>query len=77
MPVLREICSVGSRQDRLSEEEVGWLRFLSKGGTVAALARRVGRSERTMYRLLHRLYGRLGVNDRFEAMSALRDAGYV
>ena len=44
------------------------LRSLADGVTVGALARRVGCSERAMYRRLHCLYGRMGVSNRSEAI---------
>ncbi|HEX2274718.1 MAG TPA: LuxR C-terminal-related transcriptional regulator, partial [Acidimicrobiales bacterium] len=47
---------------------VEFLRSLADGTTVGALARRTGCSERAMYRRLHSLYGRMGVNNRSEAI---------
>ena len=49
-------------------EELTWLRILAQGGTVHDLARQVGYSERALYRLLHALYGRMGVSSRTEAI---------
>lgn len=49
-------------------DEIGWLRQLANGMTVAELGRRVGYSEREMYRRLRRLYFRLGVSDRTSAL---------
>lgn len=48
--------------------EIGWLRQLAEGTTVAELGRVVGYSEREMYRRLNRLYGRLGVSNRMSAL---------
>jgi DNA-binding NarL/FixJ family response regulator len=53
---------------RLSEPDRAWLRWLAGGGTVAALARSMGRGEPEMYRLLDEVYSRLGVRGRTEAL---------
>ena len=55
---------------QVSAAERGWLTRLAQGHTVAALARSVGYSEREMYRLLSRLYERLGATTRTEALLA-------
>jgi len=52
----------------VSEEEVEWLRLFAAGVTVAALATRVGYSEREMFRNLHDLYARIGVRNRTGAL---------
>lgn len=52
----------------LGPEEAAWLRYLADGKTVAALADQVGYSERTMFRKLYDVYGRLGARNRVEAM---------
>ena len=52
----------------LSAHEVGWLRTLARGGTVAAIARTGGYSEREMYRRLGALYGQLGATTRTDAI---------
>jgi DNA-binding NarL/FixJ family response regulator len=54
--------------DWITHEELRWLSILADGGTVHDLAQRVGYSERALYRLLHALYGRLGVSSRTEAI---------
>jgi DNA-binding NarL/FixJ family response regulator len=54
--------------DWITHEELTWLNILADGGTVHDLAGRVGYSERALYRLLHALYGRLGVSNRTEAI---------
>jgi DNA-binding NarL/FixJ family response regulator len=54
--------------DWITHEEITWLRILAQGGTVHDLARQVGYSERALYRLLHALYGRMGVSSRTEAI---------
>ncbi len=48
--------------------EADWLRSLAAGETVAALAERIGYSERETYRLLGALYQKLGVTNRTEAI---------
>jgi DNA-binding NarL/FixJ family response regulator len=53
----------------ISDEELGWLKILSQGSTIAALATKTGYSERTMYRLLHGLYGRMQVSNRSDAVA--------
>lgn len=53
---------------RLSPEEVTWLRALAGGITIRALADQVGYSERGLYRLLCGVYRRLGVSSRLEAV---------
>ncbi|WP_432564336.1 helix-turn-helix domain-containing protein [Kineococcus sp. SYSU DK003] len=55
-------------------QEREWLRVLGQGGTVAALARSASYSEREMYRLLAKLYRRLGARSRTEAL--LRAVGW-
>ena len=52
----------------LAQEERGWIEMLAAGTTVHAVARAVGRSERTMFRLLHELSHRMGVSNRMEAV---------
>jgi len=57
-----------SGKEWVSEEEVDWLRLFAAGVTVAALATRVGYSEREMFRNLHDLYARIGVRNRTGAL---------
>lgn len=52
----------------VDETEASWLRSLASGETVAALADRIGYSERETYRLLGALYQKLGVTNRTEAI---------
>lgn len=52
----------------LSSAENDWLRALSKSVTVAELAASSGYSEREMYRCLGRVYRRMGVRGRAEAL---------
>ncbi len=55
---------------QVSREEAEWLRFLADGRTVADLADEVGFSERTMFRRLYEIYGRIGARNRIEAVVA-------
>ncbi len=48
--------------------EAKWLRTLASGATVADLAHESSYSEREMFRLLQRLYQRMGVRNRTEAL---------
>jgi DNA-binding NarL/FixJ family response regulator len=57
--------------------ELGWLRELADGATVAGLAQRSGYSERAMFRLLRGLYGRLGVKNRTEALMVAQRRGWL
>jgi DNA-binding NarL/FixJ family response regulator len=50
------------------DQEVEWLRMFAAGATVAAVAQRVGYSEREMFRNLHDLYARIGVRNRTGAL---------
>lgn len=59
----------------VSDAEVRWLVDLAGGATVAAVARDAGYSERSLYRLLHGLYARLGAGNRYEAVAELRRRG--
>jgi DNA-binding NarL/FixJ family response regulator len=54
--------------DWITHEELAWLRTLARGSTVHDLAKNVGYSDRALYRLLHALYGRMGVSNRTEAI---------
>ncbi len=61
----------------LSAEQIAWLRDLSAGRTVAALAKEAGYSERAMYRFLRSIYARLGVGTRIEAIMRMQEAGWL
>ena len=61
----------------ISEDEIGWLRRLADGATVAHLAEQVGYSERMMFRLLANVYARLGVHNRTRAVIRARDEGWL
>jgi DNA-binding NarL/FixJ family response regulator len=60
-----------------STREIGWLRDLAQGLSVARLANRAGYSERMMFRLLRDLYTKLGAANRTEALIRARDRGWV
>ncbi|MEU4564178.1 DNA-binding response regulator [Actinoplanes sp. NPDC023936] len=64
-------------RDRPPPEQIGWLRRLAGGSTVAALATEAGYSERAMFRLLHGLYERIGVRTRTEALIRAHDRGWL
>jgi DNA-binding NarL/FixJ family response regulator len=66
-----------TRSDMPSDEELGWLRVLARGGTVAALAESAALSERVVYRRLAKLYRRLGVPNRSQAIILARDEGWL
>jgi DNA-binding NarL/FixJ family response regulator len=57
--------------------ELGWLRELAGGATVAQLAERSGYSERAMFRLLRDLYQRLNVGGRTEALILAHQRGWL
>lgn len=61
----------------LSDTEIAWLGQLDAGLTIAEMAPLAGYSERSLYRLLHGLYGRLGVDNRREAVEAARQRGLL
>ncbi|NAZ84794.1 response regulator transcription factor [Kineococcus indalonis] len=67
--------SAGAPQ--LAEHEREWLRMLGQGGTVAAIARSASYSEREMYRLLAKLYRRLGAETRTQALLRAADWGLL
>jgi DNA-binding NarL/FixJ family response regulator len=64
-------------QPAINDREIEWLRTLSRGATVADLARTAGYSERAMYRLLRDLYARLSVANRTEAVMQAARRGWV
>ncbi|NJC12998.1 DNA-binding NarL/FixJ family response regulator [Micromonospora profundi] len=77
---VRELLRRAARWDddvRLDDRELGWLRMLAGGATVARVAAQSGYSERMMFRLLRDLYARLGVGGRTEAMLLAREQGWV
>lgn len=61
----------------VASHEREWLRVLGQGVTVSALARSASYSEREMYRLLAKLYRRLGAESRTEALLRAADWGLM
>jgi DNA-binding NarL/FixJ family response regulator len=60
-----------------SPQEIGWLRELASGTTVAHLADHAGYSERAMFRLLRALYLRIGARNRTEALMRAHERGWL
>jgi len=60
-----------------SPQELGWLRELASGTTVARLADRAGYSERAMFRHLRELYLRIGARSRTEALMRAHERGWL
>jgi DNA-binding NarL/FixJ family response regulator len=67
----------GRMRYEISDDELGWLRALSAGNTVEAVAGESGLSERMLYRRLHHLYQRLGAANRTQALILSRDEGWI
>ena len=61
----------------LTADELQWLTDLASGRTVISIADESGYSERAMFRRLHELYERLGVNGRTEAIVAAQRLGLL
>ena len=57
--------------------EAKWLRMLANGATIAELAQDSNYSEREVFRLLHRLYERMGVRNRTEGLVKAARAGLL
>jgi DNA-binding NarL/FixJ family response regulator len=57
--------------------EVGWLRELTLGTSVTQLADRAGYSERAMFRILRKLYIRIGARNRTEALIRAHERGWI
>ena len=60
--------------DRLTERELTIVRHLVRESTNAAIARRVGVSEKTIRNQLSAIFTKLGVSDRTQAALRARDA---
>jgi DNA-binding NarL/FixJ family response regulator len=70
-PLARALCEkVEERPSAmpLSDTEIAWIRELAEGLPVTAIANQAGYSERQMYRLIARLYERMGVRTREQAL---------
>jgi DNA-binding NarL/FixJ family response regulator len=61
----------------ISDRERHWLEALAAGDTVGVIADRSGYAQRTVYRLLRDLYGRLGTNNRTEAVAIAVQRGLI
>lgn len=61
----------------LAEVELGWLQSLAHRATVADLSRSAGYSEREMYRRLTRVYRKMGVRSRTEALLKASRLGWI
>jgi DNA-binding NarL/FixJ family response regulator len=64
-------------KDVPSASEIGWLRTLAHGTTVAQLAHDAGYSERAMFRRLRELYLRIGARNRTEALMRAQERGWL
>ncbi|GEM_PF-3334946 len=64
-------------QANISDEELRWLTQLASGMSVMELAAHEGYSERTLFRMLARLYRRLNVTSRGEALIVAARAGMI
>jgi DNA-binding NarL/FixJ family response regulator len=64
-------------ENRLSIDQLSWLRELANGMTVAQLADRTGYSERAMFRLLNALYRQIGARNRLQAIMRAQEAGWL
>jgi DNA-binding NarL/FixJ family response regulator len=60
-----------------STREIGWLRDLANGTSVARIADNAGYSERMMFRLLRDLYTRLGARNRTEALILAKEREWI
>jgi DNA-binding NarL/FixJ family response regulator len=78
--LVRDLLQRAARWDdevRIADRELGWLRELAQGRSVAQVASQSGYSERMMFRLLRDLYMELGVANRTEAMLLARERGWM
>lgn len=62
---------------QVSNVEIEWLRAFARGARTAELAAAEGRSEREFYRILRRLWERLGVDSRTEAVALAARMGWL
>jgi DNA-binding NarL/FixJ family response regulator len=76
---LAQTAESAASEDRppLDEHEITWLRELASGLTVSQLAERSGYSERAMFRLLRKMYVRMQVRNRTEALLHARQQGWL
>ena len=67
----------GDRPTDIGDEELGWLQSLARSATVATIGREAGYSEREMYRRLKRIYKKMGVRSRTEALLKASRLGWI
>ncbi|MEV6843921.1 hypothetical protein [Actinoplanes sp. NPDC051411] len=60
-----------------SAQQLGWLRRLADGTTVAQLSGDAGYSERAMYRMLQVMYEQMGVAGRLQAIMQAQARGWL
>jgi DNA-binding NarL/FixJ family response regulator len=78
IPVAQQLArGAATARPPLTGEEITWLRKLAHGVSVSQLAEESFHSERDMYRVLRRLYARIGVAGRAEAIVAATRWGFV
>jgi DNA-binding NarL/FixJ family response regulator len=77
--VVRALAGRGAEKtaEHPSTREIGWLRDLANGVSVARIAEDAGYSERMMFRLLRDLYTRLGTRNRTEALMLARERDWI
>jgi DNA-binding NarL/FixJ family response regulator len=75
--VLHELVTRRGDEALLAPSELEWLKRLASGMTVADLAEHAGYSQRQMFRQLSKLYARLGVRGRREALAYAERAGLL
>ena len=69
--------AAGAGSPAPTAEQLGWLRALAAGRTVAELASQAGYSERAMFRLLRSLYREMGVNGKVAALIRAQRLGWL
>lgn len=67
----------GDEPLHLEEREVSWLQSLAQSTTVSSLGDSAGYSEREMYRRLKRIYYKMGVRTRTEALLKASRLGWI
>jgi len=65
------------KPSQLDSEEVKWLQSLAHSATVASIGEDAGYSEREMYRRLKRIYKKMGVVSRTEALLKASRLGWI
>lgn len=80
LTVVRELVSsqvTEVTEVELEREEVEWLQSLARSTTVARVGEEAGYSEREMYRRLKRMYHKMGVRGRTEALLKASRLGWI